>query len=44
MIHASDNARLKPTTLEYALFYTHPSDTERVQTAMEWRAAHAITK
>jgi Zn-dependent protease with chaperone function len=44
MIHTSDNARLKPTAFEYALFYTHPSDAERVQTAMEWRAAHNVTK
>ena len=43
MIHASDNARLKPTALEYALFYTHPSDADRIQTAMEWRAAHNLT-
>jgi STE24 endopeptidase len=40
MIHSSDDVRLKPTALEYALFYTHPTDSERVQTAMEWRAAH----
>jgi Zn-dependent protease with chaperone function len=33
--------RLQPTTAEYALFYTHPSDAERVATAMQWRAASA---
>jgi len=40
MIHTADNARLSPGPLEYALLYTHPSDAERVRTAMEWRAAH----
>jgi len=41
MIHDADNVRLRPTSLEYALFYTHPSDAERVATAMQWRAAKA---
>ena len=40
MIHTADNARLMPNAVEYALLYTHPSDAERVRTAMEWRAAH----
>jgi STE24 endopeptidase len=41
MIHDADTVRLQPTTAEYALFYTHPSDAERVATAMQWRAASA---
>ena len=41
MIHTSDNARLNPGAFEYALLYTHPSDVERVRSAMEWRAAHS---
>ena len=40
IFHTADNARLSPGPLEYALLYTHPSDAERVRTAMEWRAAH----
>jgi STE24 endopeptidase len=40
MIHDADEARLEPGPLEYSLFYTHPSDAERVRTAMDWRAAH----
>jgi STE24 endopeptidase len=38
MIHDADTTRLRPTALEYALFYTHPSAAERVETAMRWRA------
>ncbi len=41
MIHDADTVRLRPTVLEHALFYTHPSDAERVATAMQWRAARA---
>ena len=41
MIHDADTVRLRPTAVEYALFYTHPSDAERVETAMQWRAANA---
>jgi STE24 endopeptidase len=41
MIHDADTARLRPTALEYALFYTHPSDAERVAAAMRWRAEMA---
>lgn len=41
MIHDADTVRLRPTAVEYALFYTHPSDAERVETAMQWRAASA---
>lgn len=41
MIHDADIARLRPTSLEYALFYAHPSDAERVATAMQWRAEKA---
>ena len=41
MIHDADYVRLRPTALEYALFYDHPSDTERVATAMQWRVASA---
>jgi STE24 endopeptidase len=41
MIHDADTARLAPTLLEYALFYDHPSDAERVMTAMRWRASEA---
>jgi len=40
MIHDADIARLKPTMLDVALFYDHPSDASRVKTAMLWRAAH----
>jgi STE24 endopeptidase len=44
MIHDADTSRLAPSTLEYALFYDHPSDTERVAAAMQWRAAmHGTT-
>ncbi|HEY2560571.1 MAG TPA: M48 family metalloprotease [Caldimonas sp.] len=39
MIHDADTSRLSPSTLEYALFYNHPSDAQRVATAMQWRAA-----
>lgn len=39
MIHDSDTARLNPSPLEYALFYSHPSDVERIRAAMQWRAA-----
>jgi STE24 endopeptidase len=38
-IHDADTARLNPTTLDVALFYTHPSDRDRVEMAMQWRAA-----
>ena len=38
MIHDADRSRLHPTAIEYALFYDHPSDAERVATAMQWRA------
>jgi STE24 endopeptidase len=31
----------RPTPLEEALFYDHPSVERRVHTAMEWKAAHA---
>ncbi len=41
MIHDADTVRVRPTALEYALFYTHPSDAERVAAAMQWRAAIA---
>lgn len=41
MIHDADTVRLRPTAVEYALFYSHPSDAERVATAMQWRAASA---
>lgn len=37
MIHDADVARLQPRWYEYALFYDHPSDAERVATAMTWR-------
>jgi STE24 endopeptidase len=30
----------RPTPLEEALFYDHPSVERRVRTAMEWKAAH----
>lgn len=39
MIHDADVARARPTALEHALFYPHPSAEERVRTAMQWRAA-----
>lgn len=39
MIHDADTSRLSPSAIEYALFYDHPSDAERVMTAMTWRAA-----
>ena len=39
MIHDADTSRLSPSTVEYVLFYDHPSDAERVMTAMKWRAA-----
>jgi len=38
VIHDADTVRLRPTAIEYALFYTHPSAAERVATAMRWRA------
>jgi STE24 endopeptidase len=41
MIHDADTVRLQPTAIEYALFYTHPSDAERVATAMQWRTESA---
>jgi STE24 endopeptidase len=41
MIHDADYARVRATPIEYALFYTHPSDAERVATSMQWRAASA---
>lgn len=41
MIHDADTVRLRPTRLEYALFYTHPSPAERVATAMNWRSEHS---
>ena len=37
MIHDADHARLQPTAIDYALFYDHPGDAERVATAMRWR-------
>jgi len=39
MIHDADTSRLSPSMLEYALFFDHPSDAQRVATAMQWRAA-----
>jgi STE24 endopeptidase len=41
MIHDADTARLAPSALEYALFYDHPGDAERVAVAMKWRAGVA---
>ena len=41
MIHDADIARLKPTALDVALFYDHPSDASRIAHAMQWRAEHA---
>ncbi len=41
MIHDADVARLRPTAIEYALFYSHPSPAERVASAMQWRAENA---
>ena len=41
MIHDADTVRLRPTAVEYALFYDHPSDAERVAAAMQWRVATA---
>jgi Zn-dependent protease with chaperone function len=41
MIHDADTVRLQPAAIEYALLYTHPSDAERVATAMQWRAESA---
>ena len=41
MIHDADTARLQPRAVEYALFYGHPSDAERVMVAMQWRAGAA---
>ncbi|MBL8549656.1 MAG: M48 family metalloprotease [Hyphomonadaceae bacterium] len=40
MIHDADTARLSPTPLDVFLFYSHPSDKSRVETAMRWRAEH----
>jgi STE24 endopeptidase len=40
MIHDADTARLSPAALDVWLFYTHPSDKSRVETAMRWRAEH----
>jgi STE24 endopeptidase len=40
MIHDADTARLDPSPLEVALFYTHPGDRSRVEMAMRWRAEH----
>lgn len=40
MIHDADIARLSPTPLDVILFYDHPGDASRVETAMRWRAAH----
>jgi STE24 endopeptidase len=40
MIHDADIARLTPTPLDVLLFYDHPSDKSRVETAMRWRAQH----
>ena len=40
MIHDADIARLKPTALDVALFYDHPSDASRIAHAMQWRAEH----
>jgi STE24 endopeptidase len=41
MIHDADRTRLQPGSLEYALFYDHPSDIERIGVAMQWRAENA---
>lgn len=38
MIHDADTSRLDPSTLDVALFYTHPSEKSRIETAMRWRA------
>lgn len=43
MIHDADTARLSPTPLDILLFYDHPSDRSRIETAMRWRAAHIST-
>jgi len=40
MIHDADTGRLEPTALDILLFFDHPSDKSRVETAMRWRAAH----
>jgi hypothetical protein len=40
MIHDADTSSLSvPSTLEYALFHDHPSDAQRVATAMQCWAA-----
>ena len=44
MIHDADTARLEPTALDILLFYDHPSDKSRVETAMRWRAARLSTQ
>jgi STE24 endopeptidase len=41
MIHDADIARLKPSALDIALFFSHPGDASRVAHAMRWRAEHA---
>jgi hypothetical protein len=38
MIHDADTSRLDPSILDVALFYTHPSEKSRIETAMRWRA------
>jgi STE24 endopeptidase len=39
MVHNFDTQRLEPTGLETLLFFDHPSDRSRLETAMAWRAA-----
>ena len=40
MIHDADTGTVDPSPLERALFFTHPGDRSRIETAMRWRAEH----
>jgi STE24 endopeptidase len=40
LVKTAEYRNPRPTPLQEALFYTHPSVEKRVQAAMEWKAAH----
>jgi len=40
LVKTAEYRNPRPTPLEEALFYDHPSVERRVRTAMEWKASH----
>lgn len=43
VLATSDYRASRPTRLEELLFYDHPSNARRIETAMKWKADHAVS-